>query len=120
MEAALSSTRASEVQSRARMDQDERSYSRNLEIKRMSPTLVSEEQMEQLKTAVDVNKSLVEASKHAVDQATASLNDAKSALSKTTLYAPMSGRITKVPLDSAARKHLAEIADLLKRAPARR
>jgi HlyD family secretion protein len=95
-EAALSSTRASEVQSRARMDQDQRNYTRNLEIRRISPTVVSEEQMEQLKTASEVSKAVHEASLHSVAQATASVRDARTSLGKTKLYAPMAGRITRL------------------------
>jgi len=44
-------------------------------------------------------KALVDANKHAVDQALASLNDAKSALSKTRIYAPMSGRVTRLAVE---------------------
>jgi len=54
---------------------------------------------ETLRTAVDVNTALVESNKHAVDQALASLNDAKSALSKTTIYAPMTGRVTRLAVE---------------------
>jgi HlyD family secretion protein len=42
---------------------------------------------------------MVESSKHAVDQALASLNDAKSSLSKTTIYAPMGGRVTRLAVE---------------------
>ena len=55
--------------------------------------------MEQLKTALDVNIAVVEAGKHAVDQATAGLNEAKSSLDKTTIYAPMSGRVTRLAVE---------------------
>ena len=68
-------------------------------MKKSNPTLIADEAVEQLRTAVDVNKAVVEANKHAVDQATASLNDAKSALEKTTIYAPMSGRVTRLAVE---------------------
>ena len=51
-------------------------------MKKANPTFVTDEAIEQLRTAVEVNKAVVEANKHAVDQANASLNDAKSALEK--------------------------------------
>ena len=72
-------------------------------IKKTNPQLISDEQLEQLRTAVDVNKALVEAAKHAVDQSTASLNDAQSSLAKTTIYAPMAGRVTRLASSRARR-----------------
>jgi HlyD family secretion protein len=98
-EAMLASSRAQLAQSQANFDQAQRSYDRTAQMKKTNPTLVADEQVETLRTAVDVNKAVVESQKHAVDQATASLNDAKSALSKTTLYAPMSGRVTRLVVE---------------------
>jgi HlyD family secretion protein len=98
-EAMLASTRAQLAQSQANLDQAVRSYDRTAQMKKANPTLIADEQVETLRTAVDVNKAVVEAQKHSVDQATASLNDAKSALSKTTLYAPMSGRVTRLVVE---------------------
>jgi HlyD family secretion protein len=98
-EAMLASSRAQLAQSQANLDQAQRSFDRTAQMKKTNPTLVADEQVETLRTAVDVNKAVVESQKHAVDQATASLNDAKSALSKTTLYAPMSGRVTRLVVE---------------------
>jgi len=98
-EAAVASSRAQLTQETASLDQAQRSYDRQALMKKQNPTLVADEQVEQLKTALEVDKALVEASKHAVDQAIASLNDAKSQLSKTTIYAPMSGQITRLAVE---------------------
>ncbi|HEY7394451.1 MAG TPA: efflux RND transporter periplasmic adaptor subunit [Gemmatimonadaceae bacterium] len=98
-EAVLASARAQLAQSQANLDQAQRSYDRTAQMKKTNPTLVADEQVETLRTAVDVNKAVVESQKHAVDQATASVADAKSALSKTTLYAPMSGRVTRLVVE---------------------
>src|SRR5262245_40227061 len=98
-QAAVASTKAQLAQSQANLDQAQRSYDRTAQMKKANPTLVADEQVETLRTAVDVNKAVVEAQKHAVDQATAGLNDAKSALSKTMLYAPMSGRVTRLVVE---------------------
>jgi HlyD family secretion protein len=98
-EAAIASTRAQLAQSQANLEQAKRAYERSASMKKANPQLVADEQVEQLKTAVDVNSAMVESSKHAVEQAQASLNDAKSSLSKTTLYAPMSGRVTRVVVE---------------------
>jgi HlyD family secretion protein len=95
-EAAVASMRAQLAQSQANLEQAQRSYDRSAQMKKSNPTLIADEQIETLRTAVDVNKAVVEAQRHSVDQATAGLNDAKSALSKTVLYAPMSGRVTRL------------------------
>jgi HlyD family secretion protein len=97
--AALASTRAQLAQAQANLDQAKKSYDRSAQIQKQNPQLIAEEQVEQLRTAVDVNTALVESAKHAVDQAEASLNDAKSALEKTTIYAPMAGRITRLAVE---------------------
>jgi HlyD family secretion protein len=98
-EAAIASTRAQLTQSQANLDQAQRSFDRTSAMKKTNPQLVADADLETLRTAVDVNKALVEAGKHSVDQALASLNDAKSALSKTTIYAPMSGRVTRLAVE---------------------
>lgn len=97
--AAVSSAQAQLAQSQATLEQAQSSYQRSASIKKSNPQLISDEQLEQLRTAVDVDKALVDANKHVVDQQTASLNDAKSALSKTTIYAPMAGRITRLAVE---------------------
>jgi HlyD family secretion protein len=97
--AAVASTRAQLAQAQANLEQAKKSYDRSAQIKKQNPQLIADEQVEQLRTAVDVNTALVESAKHAVDQAEASLNDAKSALEKTTIYAPMAGRITRLAVE---------------------
>lgn len=97
--AGVASSRAQLAQTRSNLEQAQRAYERSAAIRKQNATFVTDEQMEQLKTAVDVNKSLVDAATHAVDQAAASLNDAKSALAKTTIYAPMSGQVTRLAVE---------------------
>src|SRR5215467_12205216 len=98
-EAVLASSKAQLTQSQANLDQAKKSYDRSAQIKKANAQLISEEQIDQLKTAVDVNEALVEAAKHGVDQAVASINDAKSSLDKTTIYAPMTGQITRLNVE---------------------
>jgi HlyD family secretion protein len=98
-EAAVASTRAQLAQSQANLEQSQRSFDRSTAMKKINPQLIAEADVETLRTAVDVNKAMVESSKHAVDQALASLNDAKSSLSKTTIYAPMGGRVTRLAVE---------------------
>src|ERR1700750_576106 len=85
-EAAIASSRAQLAQSQANLEQSKKSYDRSAAIKKVNPQLIADEQMEQLKTTVDVNSAMVESAKHAVDQAQAGLSDAKSSLEKTSLY----------------------------------
>ncbi|MEY4855221.1 MAG: hypothetical protein RLZZ97_51, partial [Gemmatimonadota bacterium] len=98
-EAFLASSRAQSAQSRASLLQAQRNYERSLKIKQQSPELVSDEQLEQLKTQAEVNKALAEAAGFSVDQAVASVRDARQALNRTTIIAPMSGKITRLNVE---------------------
>ena len=99
-EAALSSARANAAQAKANWDQAQRSYQRSLEIKKSNAGLVSDEQLEQLRTGAEVNKELFSASEHQVEQMAASLKDARWQLSRTTITAPMSGRVTRLNVEN--------------------
>lgn len=98
-EAGLASTRAQAAQSRANLLQAERNYQRSQAIKQATPALVSDEQLEQLRTQMDVNKEMAEAAAFSVEQAQASVRDAKQALSRTTITAPMSGKVTRLNVE---------------------
>src|SRR5262245_54973083 len=86
-EATVAAVQAQNAQSRANLLQAQKSLERSEAMKKANAQLVSDVDMEQLKTAVEVNTALVEASGHQVEQAQAALKDAKSALGKTTLFA---------------------------------
>jgi HlyD family secretion protein len=98
-EAALASSKAQLAQSQANLDQSKKAFDRSAAIKKTNPQLVADEQLDQLRTAVDVNTAMVESARHAVDQASASLDDAKSSLAKTTIFAPMAGRVTRLAVE---------------------
>ena len=98
-EAALAAAKAQAAQARANLIQSEKSFERTQAMKKANPQLVSDEQLEQLSTTVEVNRALVEASGHSVEQSAAALRDARSARSKTTLYAPMAGRVTRLVVE---------------------
>src|SRR5712671_4785722 len=97
--AAVASARSQAAQAKPALSQAQRNYDRLLALKKANPTLVSDEQLEQLRTQVDVNEATLEAANHAIDQATASYRDAQSLLSKTTISAPMSGRVTRLSVE---------------------
>ena len=99
-EAGLASAQAQEAQSKANLLQAERNYERSLKLKQQSAALaVTEEQLEQLKTQAEVNKQLAEAAGFGVAQARASVRDARQALSRTRIVAPMTGKITRLVVE---------------------
>jgi HlyD family secretion protein len=98
-EAGLSSARAQAAQARANLLQSKRNYDRQVEIKKTNPQLISDADLETLKTQLEVNEALNEAATHSVEQSTASLRTARSNLSKTTILAPMAGRITRLAVE---------------------
>jgi len=97
--AAVASARAQSAQAKPALLQAQRNYDRLAALKKANPTLVSDEQLEQLRTQVEVNQATLEAANHSIDQANASLRDAQSLLGKTTLVAPMSGRVTRLSVE---------------------
>ena len=98
-EAAVASSRAQAAQSNASFIQAKRNYERSAEIKAKNAQLVSDEQLEQLKTQMEVNQALWEAARFQVEQSSAALRDARSSLAKTTIHAPMSGRVTRLNVE---------------------
>jgi HlyD family secretion protein len=99
-EAALASSRAQMAQAQANLLQAQKSYERTAAIKKANPQLISDENLEQLRTSVEVNEALYQSARHAVDQSSAAVRDARSSLGKTTIYAPMSGRVTRLNVES--------------------
>jgi len=97
--AAVASARSQSAQAKPALVQAQRNYDRLAALKKANPTLVSDEQLEQLRTQVDVNQATLEAANHSIDQATASMRDAQSLLGKTTIVAPMSGRVTRLNVE---------------------
>jgi len=98
-EAALASARAQEAQAKANLLQSQRGYERSAEIKKNNPALVSDEQLEQLRTQVEVNQALYDAAKYSVQQSAAALRDARTQLGRSTIVAPMSGRVTRLNVE---------------------
>lgn len=98
-EAALANARAGLAQSRANLLQAQRNYERQQEIRRTNEALVSAAELEQLQTQFEVNQALATAAEENVKQAEASLTDARWQLSRTTIYAPMSGRVTRLNVE---------------------
>ncbi len=99
-EAALANAKAGAAQAKANYLQAKRNYERSAEIKKGNPALISDEALEGLRTQAEVNQALAEAADQNVRQAEASLKDARWQLSRTTIYAPMAGRVTRLNVEA--------------------
>jgi len=69
------------------------------EIQSTNAAMVSGEQMDQLRTQVEVTSAMQEAGKFSVEQAVAGLRDAQNNLAKTVITAPMAGRVTRLNIE---------------------
>lgn len=98
-QAMMSSAQASALQARANRDQAQRSLDRLKQLREQSPDLVSDEQLEQAQTQFDVSQALANSAEHQVAQAQAGLDEAREALAKTVLRAPMSGEVTRLAVE---------------------
>jgi HlyD family secretion protein len=98
-EASLANARASHAQSRANLLQAQRNLERLQGIRSTNAALVSTAELEQAQTQLEVNNALVEAAQQNVQQGEAALREARSQLAKTTIYAPMSGRVTRLNVE---------------------
>jgi HlyD family secretion protein len=99
-EAAMAAAQAQWAQSKASLIQSQKALERMSTMKKANAQLVSEENMEQLRTSVDVNSAMAESSQHLVEQARAALKEARTMLGKTTIYAPMAGRVTRLNVEN--------------------
>jgi HlyD family secretion protein len=97
--AAVASARADMARAKANLEQSQSALQRSETIRKSNPTLVSDEQMEQLRTTVDVNQALFNSASHMVDQSVAALSNAQSNLAKTTINAPLSGKVTRLNVE---------------------
>ncbi len=99
-EAALANARAGLAQAKASLGQSTKNFERSAEIKKGNATLISDEQIEQLKTTMEVSQAMFEAAQQSVKQGEATLKDARWQLSRTNIYAPMSGRVTRLSVEN--------------------
>jgi HlyD family secretion protein len=97
--AMVTSQEASLMQARVNRDQARRSLDRTSELKRTTPTMVSDEVMEQAQQSFDVAEANFRASGASLSQAQASLKEARDNLARTRLYAPISGRVVRLAVE---------------------
>jgi len=98
-QAAFSSTGAQVVQARSNRDQAQRALQRTQALRDQNPNLIAPEQLEQAQTAFDIASANLTAAEHQAEQARASVQEARDNLRKTRLLAPISGRITRLPVE---------------------
>ncbi|MFV1986287.1 MAG: efflux RND transporter periplasmic adaptor subunit [Gemmatimonadota bacterium] len=97
--AALSQSRAAEAQQQAAWGQADRDAERFLALQARGTDFVTEAEVEQAVTQAQVQLRLLEATRFQVAQAEANLEQALDQLGKTTIRAPMAGRITRLNVE---------------------
>jgi HlyD family secretion protein len=97
--AAVASSRAQVEQAKATLSQAQSTLQRTADLQHRNPTLVSADQVDNLRTAVKVNQALVDNATHGVAQAEAALRDAQSSLNKTTIVSPIDGQVTRLNVE---------------------
>ncbi len=97
--AALSQREAQAAQQNASLIQATREYDRMQGLWTRDSTLVSRQQVDDAATQVEVSQALFTAAEHGVDQASATLTEAEDRLSKTTIRAPISGKVTRLNIE---------------------
>ena len=98
-QAFLASSQAQASQARATRDQAERAFVRARDIRAQNPQLVSQEALEQAETQQRISVANLEGAQHQVEQSAAALREAQDALRKTTIVAPMSGKVTRLAVE---------------------
>ena len=98
-QANLNSSQAQVAQARANLLRAERQAERMRSLSARDSLLVSRQEVENAETDQEVQQSLLDAAEFGVNQAQAALEEAQDQLSKTTIRAPMSGRVTRLNVE---------------------
>ena len=98
-EAGVAQARATLAQQQAAYQQAQRDADRLTALQERGTDFVTEAEVEQAVTNAEVQQRLFEASEHSVEQAEANLAQERDRLGKTTIRAPMSGRITRLNVE---------------------
>lgn len=97
-EASVAQARSREAQARSQLAQS-RNALRRAEQLSSGEQLISAADLEQARTAAEVAESELQAARFGVTQAQAALSEARDQLAKTTIVAPMSGRVTRLNIE---------------------
>ncbi len=85
------------IQAEARMKREQNNYERQKQL--YDSQLISQEQLETAKIEYDISRAEVQAIRHQIQQAEASLKSTMDSLSKTIYYSPIDGIITSLPVE---------------------
>lgn len=99
--AAVNSAKARLTQTQAQLQQSELSFNRSKQL--FEQKAISESEFENAKTSYQVAKADVQAAIFNVESAEASLKEAEESLRKTTIYAPVSGTVSKLNVELGER-----------------
>ncbi|MEX0980245.1 MAG: efflux RND transporter periplasmic adaptor subunit [Gemmatimonadota bacterium] len=98
-QAALSQAEAQAVQQRANVLQAQREYDRVTGLQSRDASLVSRQQVEDSEIRLEIAQANLSSASFAVAQAEASLDEIRDQLSKTTIVAPISGKVTRLNIE---------------------
>lgn len=98
-QASLADARAREVQARGRAVQAQRDFERIRDLKQRLPEMVTDSELETMRTEAEVQAALLESARHSVEMAQAGVREAEDQLAKTVIRAPMSGRVTRLNVE---------------------
>ena len=98
-EASLASARATRTQQNSNLLQARRNLDRLLSLRTRDSLLVSQQQIDDARTALEVAQASLEVADHGVSQAEAALTEARDRLSKTVIRAPMDGKVTRLNVE---------------------
>jgi HlyD family secretion protein len=99
-EAAVAQAQAQAATARANLLQAESALRRAEQLSSSQEGLISSEALEQARTQVAVTRAQYEAGRFGVAQAQAALAESREQLAKTTIRAPMSGRVTRLNIQA--------------------
>jgi HlyD family secretion protein len=98
-QASLADVQAREVQARGRAVQAQRDFERIRDLKQRLPEMVTDSELEAMRTEAEVQTALLESARHGVEMARAGVREAQDQLAKTVIRAPMSGRVTRLNVE---------------------
>ncbi|MDP2498311.1 MAG: efflux RND transporter periplasmic adaptor subunit [Candidatus Palauibacterales bacterium] len=98
-EAAVAEAEAREARAEAAYRRASRAWERTRKLRDAGENYVTEDEAEAAETDAELARAEWNAAQHAVEQARAALNEARDRLEKTTIRAPMTGRVTRLNVD---------------------
>lgn len=97
--ASLSQARAQLTQVRANQLRARRTFERTAQLLAATPPVVSQQEYEEAETQLEVANANLEATEFQVDQAQAGVAEAEDELARTTIIAPIDGKVTRLNVE---------------------